>query len=521
MPFRWATLRDSEAVRWLLDLEWAGRTYRLADEPCSAPTGEAGALERYEGGLDLGDYEDACDLWADESAPRTVSVTFYLPDLIDRLAAGCDLQSARGRLWIWADAGDERDCILVLDGVLREPEHGANEDPVTATLAEEEEDAGGLVPEDAAKYTATTWPGATGDVEQYGERYPIVIGRPGGGVVDGSHSLTVASGRLLICDRPVSATSVTVYDEEHGTSEVVAVDLEADSLGRMTSTLSAFAVIGDPPGTLVVGDPYWIRWDNGGGIMRGADEIRGAGAVLRWLLERSGARYDEGRVGAVVGYLDGYLIDGMIAASPEERVSPLTWLRDHLLPILPISLRIGPSGLYPVLWRWEATEAEAEVDADGGRAVRDGGVIYSSRSDVRNELCLQYRRDVRLDRYSLRVGLTGDPATTDTDLQPNLWCAASFLRYGRRVTEATTDVVADAATAARVLAWWARRYALPLRSATWRVSRRDGWIEPGTVVHVRDTEVAVDGLGLCRAVRWGRTDLAVDVAILPRLEGGP
>lgn len=521
LGMRLTALRDSD-LRWLLRLTWAGREYRLAEEPVSAPTGEAGASEWYEGGLEIGDYRDALDLWADDSAPRSVSLSFYMPDVITRISAGADLQTARGQLYLWADGGDERDLVLLLDGVLREPEYGAATEPISATLDEEEIEGAGRIPDEGARYTATTWPGGTGDVEQYDERYPIIIGRPGGGVASGSPSLTVSSGRLLICGEPVVAASAEVYDEEHDTTETLPVTLYEDGAGRMTSTLTGFTAVGDPPGTLVVGDPYWIRWTGAGGVLRGTSEVRGAGSVLRWLLERSGLRYDAGRVQAAVPALDGYQIDAAIVATPEERVRPLDWIRDHLLPILPISLRIGAAGLCPVVWRWEATEAEAEIDVDGGRADRDGPIAYSSRDDVANELILRYRRDACRDRYTLRAGLTGDRASTDSDLARHLWCEVSRLRYGSRPLESTSDVISEPATASRVLAWWARRYALPLRSGTWRVDRALARLEPSAVVRVRDSEVGLDGLGLVQSVTWasGR-ETRLTVTLLERVEGEP
>ncbi len=509
-------------MRWLLDLTWYGQTYRIADEPTTAPTGTGGATEVYEGGLEIADYDDALELFADSAQPRSVSVTANLDgvvDVVDRQLAGWDLQAATGRLMLFPDGGAARDVVVVLQGVVREPEYGAKQEPVTFTLAEEEEEANGLIPDLDAAYTEETWSSAAGDTEKWGEFYPIIFGRPGGeGAAEGSHALMPNTGRLIIAGHPVKATNVTIVDEENGTSESRPVTTFADGLDRRIATVTGFATIGSPAGTLVAGDPYWVKWDTGGGVY-GASEIRGAGDVLRWMLERSGGRWDASRTGAAAIALNSFLIDAAVVASPEERVRPLDWIREHLFKILPVSIRVGPDGLYPVVWRWASTvrDAEATVDVDGSRAVRDGPITYSSRDDIKNEIVLRYRRNAKTERYALQAGVTGDPvlADTDSDFRVHLWARHSMLRYGRRAQDASTDVVADTGTAHAILTWWARRYALPQRLGTWLVDRDLGFLEPGSVVEVLDDEVGLSHAGLVESVVWRTAgDLALRVRVL-------
>ena len=511
-------------VRWLLKLTWEGRVYRLAERPVDAPTGDAGAMEPYEAGLLIGDFGDAAEFWSDDSAPRSLPMSVVLPDAVARISDGCDLQTATGKLYQWADGGDERDLLLLLDGVVLEPEHEEEGQPIAFTLEEEEVEAAGLIPPEDARYTAETWPGGTGDVDTYDERYPIIIGRPGVDGEEGSPSLTVSSARLLIAGHKVAASTVNIYDEENGTSDTgVAVVHQADNLGRVCATATSFTNIGSPAGTLVVGDAYWIGWPNDGGLTRRGAEVRGGGQLLRAMLQLAEVRYDAGRLEAAVPALDLYAFDAPITVSPEAQLRPLDWVRDHMLPYLPMSLRLGPDGLYPLVWRWWATEAEAEIDVDGSRAWRDGPVRYSDRSEIANEHILRFGRNARTERYTLRAGVTGDAETSDSDLVVSQWCQVSRLRYGHRPAEAqTSDSISDAATAARVLTWWARRYALPLRSARWVIDTRRQWLAPGMVVDVVDTAVAVDGLGLVQDVqRTSSSTAAVEVAILPRVEGEP
>ena len=50
---------------------------------------------------------------------------------------------------------------------------------------------------------------------------------------------------------------------------------------------------------------------------------------------------------AAAELLQGYLVDCYI----DDPVGVWEWVQGNLLPILPISIRYGPAGLYPVVWR--------------------------------------------------------------------------------------------------------------------------------------------------------------------------
>src|SRR3990167_8540031 len=308
MPAGWrpSVLRTS-TLRWLLDLTWCGHVYRLAEQPVSAPTGEAGASEQYAGGLEFGgEYDDVLALFGEEGE-QAVSLTLHLDGLVDvpaQIAAGWALQAATGRPLVWPDGGAAQDVVVVLVGVVREPTYGAATEPVTLTLSEEEDEADGRIPALRAVFDAATWPaGAGGDEDLFGELYPIILGRPGVGVGWGSAAIAVTSGRLLIAGHPIAATTVDVLDEfpSPGPTQdnAAPVTTLADGEGRVIASCSTFVNIITP---LVIGDSYWIRWSGAGGLTRGGVEVRGAGAVLRWLLQESGARTDFGRVDAAADY---------------------------------------------------------------------------------------------------------------------------------------------------------------------------------------------------------------------------
>jgi hypothetical protein len=500
------TLRDlrGEPLEWLLDLVIGDDVLRFAQRPAEVATGIDGTAYRYEPGLSLQDVEDGLQLYATRPASKRVDITIDLPlggNLPELVEGGLDVSSATGVLRLWSPSTDRLEVVVA--GVVRGVEYGAPEEPLTFSLEEVEEDDAGRFPAEGARVTSTTWPNASSAA--LGERYPWVIGEPGAGTSYAGPALFVdtVTDRLLVAGHPVVATAVGVINDKDGTSDALAVLTAQDGLGRHVSIV-------DLTGSAVTIDPdasYYIAWGVSGGGLAGGDGAMmvGAGDVLRWMLSYSKLRIDHGRLAAVIQRLNVYRIDTVISADPEERFAPWDWIVDHLLPILPISVRSSSDGFAPVVWRYEATaeEAVAHIEAASGRdgvprAVRRSSVSYSERSDIANRLTLSYAHDPRADSYTREATITGDPAEVGGDVSLDLSCAVSRTRYtspdGGRVSlvmEETSEAIWSSATAAAVLRWWARRYALQARLVGYTADREiAGHLEPGDVVTVTDPDLA-------------------------------
>ncbi|MFZ9483561.1 MAG: hypothetical protein ACO3AV_11750 [Ilumatobacteraceae bacterium] len=507
------SLRGENLV-WLCDIVIGGQTYHLADRPVTAPTGEDDANVEYRGGLEFsGDVDDRLDLFTADADERSVSLTLHLAgqaDVRKLIREGADLLSATGRLMLYVEGGSASDVVVLVDGVADAPEYGAEEQPVTLTLREDRQDDAALIPPEPHRYTSSTWAG-TGDTGAYGERYPIVFGRPGGlfGFAAGSPGLYVETDTMLIAGHHVdSTTTISLMDGDGVADGSLVVTNTTDDLGQPVATIST-AVLPNI-GAITVGDPYFVRW-GGDAMMDGSRPVRGAGSVIRWLLRRSSMRWDSGRLAAAEPHIDRYLIDAYIGAAPEKRVSPWEWIADHLTPILPISWRIGPRGIYPVLWRFDATalDATAEIDVDGARASRTSAVAYSDRAKIRNDLVLSYSPD-KDGAYLRKVRVTGDYDAIDIgtlDLSTahvSPYCVASRLRYGPRPMDLSSDVIEDGGTAGAVLGWMVRRYALPTRTVSFELDQtRLADLTPGDVVTVLDAEIGmVSQVALVESVRY-------------------
>lgn len=510
MPLLPAQLRTGQ-LTWLFQLEWAGQTYHLAEEPVVFP--DVGGDVFYRAGFEFaGSYEDALELFADKADPPSIGITLHLGEIVDvplMIARGFDLTTALGTLQLWLRDDDtaSTEILDVLSGHIRQPEYGEASEPVTASLEYQPALHRQELPSPTEKVSDDTWAAASDDLK--GEYYPRILGVPGDGSIYSTPGYRVASSKILIAGHAVAATQVAVTEvkgDPATTASGRAVTHEQDSLGQTVATISI-------SGTGVTDDAdgeYWIRWadaDGGGTPARGGGTMRGAGDVLQWLMEQSDVEWDRGRLAAIIDTLNAFQIDTAILSSPDKRTDPWEFAQDHILPILPISPRFkGANGLHFILWRYDATAAEAvaSISADRGEAYRDGPVSYSDYDDIINEIRLGYAWNNQKNKPTSVYVLTGDEKTVVTEgAGSNLHLRRSWTRYGPRVMEASSEVIYSEATAAKVAGWWARAFALPSRLFVYRMSAAFGFLELGDAVLLTDSGIDLtERLCLVESITW-------------------
>lgn len=531
-------LRKSEGLHWLLDLTWGGRHYFHSEQHVTADAYGHGA-EEWLDGLDVGGpLMDSVDPLSDSPAPRSVSITLTLPpgvDVPDLVARGFHLGSATARLLLWAEGTTE--AITVIDGVVRDPQYETAGQPITFALEEMPFDDRALWPPVRAVVDDDTWPNA--DEKALGEMYPWIGGAPPleepdafgspGLVVSVTGSDPITGMTLLIAGHHCEGGTVAIRNVTDDTpGDTFTVEDGSDGDGNPVATVDLFE-----PGTTITrddgGDAYWVRWGtstHSGGMMVGGSLMRGAGDVLVWWLARSTIRWDRGRVAALVPRMNAYLLDWTATASADARFSPWDFVREHILPVLPISARMGGGGggLYFVWYDWDASasDAVAHIDADGGLVERASAVSYSPRDDVANEWRLSYRIDSESDKYTARAVVTGsgETAALESSAVTSLLCERSNAMYGHRVKEITSAVICDAATAGRVAAWKANAHALQHRLVSYSLPRDMAWIKPGDVVKITDSDIGLSGaVALVDAMPWGPLEVFdVQLRILSRAQ---
>jgi len=325
----------------------------------------------------------------------------------------------------------------------------------------------------------------------------------------GSPGLWVDSDKLLIAGHPTTGgTDVQVWnvtDTQAPASGSLPVTVEADGLGREVSVVDIHTLA-----NVDEEDEYWIQWDSAdatGQADHDQTAILGAGSVLRFMMEQSDVRWDRGRIAAILPALNLYRIDAAVVVGPGARFSPLSWIQEHLSPILPISARQGEHGLYYSLFHYDAeiTAAVANLSVERGDAVREGAVSYSPVDSIANEIRLSYAPNAKDNKSTALFVLTGDDDTLDTEAGSvsNAPCRVSRDRFGLRVLELSTDVIYDRSTASRICSWLSSAFALPSRTIAYVAAPEFGHLEPGDVVTISDSEIYLDELiCLVDSVTW-------------------
>lgn len=444
-------------------LRWAGRVWEIAEQldvdwSASVPIASGGAT------------------W-----PAEVSLTVDLGvDVAELVARGHDLSQMEGELHL--------DGRRVMRGRARAPVYGDPTEPpgiVRLTLRQAVSDDSALYPDAHAVISPRTWPDSP--EESHGSVYPQIWGAPGRGLCAGSpaHLLAgppVSSGpqHALIAGHAVASSTVIVIAPDLEVAATLPVVHIQDSRGRTVAVVDLYDTAIDSGGTvdLEAGLELWVCWTTPArsGL---------AGDVVAELLALSSGRIDWGRAAVAVEALNQYRLDFYL----DERVRPHGWIGDNLMPILPLTLAMGPDGEYPVVWRRATREgAVAHLVVGGPDCVATSPIRYVG--DPVNDVVLKYTYRADTEDY---LGI----AVADEETHPD--CERSQVRYhgdehdGRYATVLETDVVYDDPTADLICSAYVARYAMRSRTVgLWLDRRIWGHVREGDEVTVTDSARHLD-----------------------------
>lgn len=526
MTDRWTPSQLAGPIRWVLSLEYAGGTWYLGQESVTVDDGNGGTIVITDGLLDLTDMTETLDLWSTDSPRRSVPVEFDLGlDVAALVEQGHDLAGCVAELAQLAEGDAWTARRPFVCGRLQEPQYGAEHEGVRASIeqdvlsSEEAIDVSNVKATDVEDALIATGLYTSSPYEKADGVAPYVFGTPGGGVTAGSRApfcVTMFDGGgasfgfFLLAAHPVEATSVTLTNPQDGTFSVATVLRITVYGSSMSLAVEDLATSTRTPGPVPV-----VTWNAGGGLI---DETGGllntAGDFIAWLLRVTEQQVDHGRVNAAREALRAFRVGTYL----DESVSVADYIREAILDIVPVSLAVGPRGVYPYVWRWDATAEDAVAHLDVTEAPdieREGVVTYEDGDRVVNTLQLLYQWNPQTESYSAEIWAVGDPASRPRGLRfggfasltRSYWSdpvlARSAARYGVKRETLETAVVADTLTAEHVLAWRSRRWALPSRVVEYGCAQRWGWIEPGDLVTVTDPELAwSERLCLVQARTW-------------------
>lgn len=527
-------------VHWLLTLTWAGHTIRIADDELEIETDtDSDEWLHYLPGLGDLEVEEEITLGGDSSGTLTVPVEVVFPDDVDvpvLVARGHRLSAMRGELARWVEGTTFADRRVVLVGRAAQPTHGAAEEPVRFSLEESLAADVSRFGAPGLRVIGANWPEVdTIPTAMLGEDYPTIFGRPGSvsssiasaSWVTGSSATWIDyrrtvhdSGggptgnlteiRALIAGHHVQVESVWVNTDDDPDGNRIRVANGVDDQGHPVAFLCWFyssAAAGAPEddydeatynytfsgGSTVYGlgsnslptsfndsaggHRLYIGWRDeddttAGGLTVNGKLVRDAPDVLSYCLGLTSRTVDRGMMSSVGPTFSRFKIDGVI----DRRIPVWEFLRDDLLPLLPVSLASGPNGLYVLPWRFEATKADATVFIDTGvdPEIERVSDIEEEDSEQVNRITIRYAYSYRTKTFlgEITLGAKEDEAEAENpeNFRVNAYCQASRDQIGEireRVIE--TEFVYDDSTAWAIAEWIAAAYAIPGRRVTWRV----------------------------------------------------
>lgn len=330
------------------------------------------------------------------------------------------------------------------------------------------------------------WPDIAEPAE--GAGWPLPIGRPGYGselpavpaycVVD---SPGVPSGReILIAGAAIGCSTVTVF----GPNAAGATTLTSDTGVTVRSAIDdegfAYSYVLASDLSNVNGDPgnefYWCAEDT-------SASARGAGDVLFTILLESTLLIDFAAFARLRSFLNRYSLDGYV----DRPTPPMELIRDQILPLLPISIVPGPSGLRPIVWPFFEDRTARGPHVIDGAGVASTGAITFLRSDDVGFVALRY--GVRADDGRATRRVTASQRTS---------LLARFAPAGG-IQETDAPLVWDPATAGQIvedalaIAAWSPRV-ISLNVTEWQTYGPGGDVdlEPGARIVFSSERLGLD-----------------------------
>jgi hypothetical protein len=546
-------------VAWLVEVYFGGVAVRMSTEDVIVETA-AGEELHFAGVLPELDVVVALsEIGGVQSAPSLSFEAVWPVAVAELVEDGWPLAYSRARVSRWVEGTTYESRRVVVDGYVHNPTYGEEDEPTAVTIEAPPWEATASLPPPGAEVNGYTFASAVTSLapEQLGRVYPVVFGSPGqvAARVDAterqaatkarwidqryvampSPSSDYSNVRVLVAGHHVSAERCYLYNADGMVSRVflrngfddlgqpiafVPWFYDADVDGAPDDDFDAaymdyYCAVTDFDGatTSAMGDAsltvnevvsgdntpeLFVAWADDEDLSRGGLD-GDAGSVIEYLVRRMGLPVDAGMFAAAKQLLSVYRLDFAI----DETCNVWDFVRAQLLPILPVSLVTGPLGVYPVVWRFDATAADAveHFNLDLQTDVDRLGGIETETSQMCNEVTIKYARSARSGSSSATLTFGGDRYDADrADRIPE----PAFRRSQQRLRDLSGQplvlhkdldlpVVGRDATVTAIAGWYAAAYGLPLRYLRLVADEaRCQHISEGAIVTVTDARVHLD-----------------------------
>lgn len=533
----------STEICFLLEVDIGGRTYRFSTFPISFEY--QGDAITYEGALDNPDISISLDEVGDiKLSQSSISMSVVFPfDVASRQMEGKGIDRSECRLFYVTTKRKETqqdfdEKIPLFSGVIVDPVYGYPnfssgyvEFSIENTITISDQSLLRRIVGENAFLSATTFsqePYRTGPIAppvdpdgitevirpHLGKCSPVVIGSPGSIEDDlgenygfpSTPAYQIAfqnSGSFpswyVIAGHPVAASTVDIYDNQGNVDTNRTVYQQVGSKGQVYSFLNLHSSSPlDQTFTINNDIEYWVRWDDGGGLVSPYDvgsALEGGGDLLVYLLDSIQADFDRQAFSSVRSLLNQYKFAGYIN-DPEMKC--FEFMQRYIVPYLPISLVAGSTGLYPVIdHRFDDTYNNPRASIIASETFSRISPVSPSDNEIVNDLTVRFApqggssnddtfRGVAVIRYERLEGVNAQYEIVSP------YAIVSFQRYGRREQSIALEYVHDRNTAVRMGLDYLRRKALPEKRTSYRAAFSFGYLDVGDIISLSDEEIHLD-----------------------------
>jgi hypothetical protein len=491
-----------------VEFVWGGRVHRYATHDITLQSND-GPLQYLPSIMDF-DFVESADLMSIDVEANIVSMGLIMEDvdLLERWSQGDTMEGLDAEFFyvlMRYDVAQQNfeDRVILYRGQIQEPQFG---DPnqfsqfVTISIEAQPFDSNRLLM-DSNKYIDTRFVERdidTGD----GKPYPIILGSAGGairtteGTTKNIHALPAYcfkkydshDGRFMVSGHPITATSAVIQDDNYETTTKT-IEFDDDGRGNIYGYIPL--VPSDNvaiPGYSGSGESreWWVYLTGGGGLVNpfGDGDLQGAGDICRWALQRTGQLIDDGAWANLSPILNQYNFEGYIN---DPKITAWSWLNGNILPFLPITVRMGPNGLRPVLIQmWALTHVQSikSIHIDDDSNVTQISPINTTRSTSQlvNELTLRWGKRGFDQEYTSMVRVT-NIKSEEYDVVSD-YSIMSVNRYGVKPMAIDSDYIYDRDTAIKIAMDMVRSKCLPINTIEVDVDMELGWLQVGDVLDV-------------------------------------
>ena len=360
-----------------------------------------------------------------------------------------------------------------------------------------------------------------------GKFYPTIIGRPGitrdGETEQVIYSTPAYNSKkydlgspahdvyFIVSGHETEATTVHIWD---GTKTPISKtilqgqDVNGRKYGYVNMNSEAFLYPGytSLAQDAVIPSSFWVSWTAGGGKRNpfGSGILEGGGDICRWALMQAGIPLDHGAWANTGVILNQYKFAGYI----NEPINSWEWLQEYILPYLPIEIREGEKGLYPILAQYVAFQElhpVAEIIANPDFLQTGAIETATDTSDIVNACTVSFALNSVKDSYMQTIRIAPQAENTDGDSRNN-FAQSSYNKYGLHEIKVEIPFIYERKTAHRVASDLIRASCFPKRNIEYCASAEYGNLKIGDVVKLTDENLYLEDI-YCTVVRkaWEET----------------